>query len=318
MPETSEGLPAAQKAMSLSKMSRFVAGALLLGIFASANSCAREPKSGAYQWYEDHEGQKTTYRFEDVTLVVTAVRDLGGAGAGPELEATAKNGAKISIFGVDGFRKMSAIVQVLRLDPNNSWVDVVFATYSGGAHCCTYVEVLSLLGRSWKVRDLGEWDGDPGQVQPRRLAGGSQPEFETRDDRFLYTFGGYVDSETPLRILRVENGVALDVSQQPRFIDLYRRDMRFHQKNCAKGVNGACAAFVASAIRAGSYLWAWDFMLKHYDRDNRDGLEMGETEYGAALTSPLNFPNFPAALDWFLRDTGYLDKNAPAPKPASE
>ncbi len=116
------------------------------------------------------------------------------------------------------------------------------------------------------------------------------------------------------KILRVEDGAVLDVSQQQRFRDLYRRDMRFHERNCAKGINGACAAFVASAIRAGSYRWAWDFMLDHYDRNERAGLDMTETEYGADRPPWLTFSNFPKALDWFLRDTGYLADDAPPPK----
>ncbi|MGH9811337.1 MAG: hypothetical protein ACRD9W_29530, partial [Terriglobia bacterium] len=246
-----------------------------------------------------------------VTVALTAVRRQG---TGPELQVTAKNGAEMRLFGVDGFLKMSAFVQVLRLDPKYSRIDVVFATYGGGAHCCVHVEVLSLLDGAWKVTELGDWDGDPDEAQPCRLTRGGQPEFETRDDRFLYTFGGYVDSETPSKILRVEDGAVLDVSQQQRFRDLYRRDMRFHQRNCAKGVNGACVAFVASAIRAGSYRWAWDFMLDHYDRNNRAGLDMSETEYGADRPAWLTFSNFPKALDWFLRDTGYLDDDAPTPK----
>lgn len=292
-------------------MSRVSAGALLFSVLVSVNCAACEPKTGVHHWYEDHEGQQTTYRLDDVTVALTAVRQQG---TGPELRVTAKNGAEMRLFGVDGFLKMSAFVQVLRLDPKYSRIDVVFATYGGGAHCCAHVEVLSLLDGAWKLMELGDWDGDPDEAQPCRLTRGGQPEFETGDDRFLYTFGGYVDSETPPKILRVEDGAVLDVSQQQRFRDLYRRDMRFHHKNCAKGINGACAAFVASAIRAGSYRWAWDFMLDHYDHNDRAGLDMSETEYGADRPPWLNFSNFPKALDWFLRDTGYLADDAPPPK----
>jgi hypothetical protein len=255
-------------------------------------------------WYADRDGPEAKYVFDDVTLTISAVQDPGSSG--PRLDAVAKNGAKITLFGKDSSRVPHARFNVLRLDPEHSTIDVLFASDTGGAHCCADIKVLSLFGESWKLIDLGQWDGDTVGVinQPREVTDDGKLEFVRGDDRFRYTFG----VEAPLQILRVEDGIVLDVSAQQQFNNFHFLDMKQHEQKCEEGRNGACAAFVASAIRAGDYDRAWNYMLEHYDRNDKHGLEMHQTEYGAGCTLPLVFSDFPKALDWFLTDTGYLQK----------
>lgn len=284
---------------------------LLVGAAVATASALAQPSQPipwtgpSRSWYADRDGLEAKYVFDDVTLTISAARDSGLSG--PRLDAVAKNGAKITLFGKDSSLVQHARFSVLRLDPEHSTIDVLFASYTGGAHCCADVKVLSLFGGSWKVIDLGGWDGDTHVIinQPRDVVGDGTLEFVRGDDRFLYTFCGYVDCEEPLQFLRIEDGIVLDVSAQQRFGDLHFRDMKRHEQKCAQGSNGACAAYVASAIRAGDYDRAWDFMLKHYDPKDEHGLKMNETEYGLR-SCPLVFTNFPSALKWFLGDTGYL------------
>ena len=281
--------------------------AILAAVLLCASALAAEPPlpfAVAHEWHQslDEGPGLVTYRFEGVTILISAT-DFGESG--PRLQAIADNGATITIYGMDGSDRQYVLFKVLRLDPEHSTVDVLFANYTGGAHCCADIKVLSLIEGTWRVVEMEEWDGGPADLkdQPRDADGDGRLEFVHDEDRFLYIFCGYVDCETPLRFPRIENGQVIDISTQPSFRLLHLMDMLTHQQGCAEGGNGACAAFVASAARAGHFAMAWQFMLDHYDRNNKRGLDMGETERAA----PIVFDDFPSALAWFLRDAGYLD-----------
>jgi hypothetical protein len=77
---------------------------------------------------------------------------------------------------------------------------------------------------------------------------------------------------------------------------------------CALGSNSACAAFVADAARVGRLEWAWSVMLQSYDRQASWPLPSGCA--AEAATCPAGqarrFSGYPAALEDFLRRSGYV------------
>ena len=42
----------------------------------------------------------------------------------------------------------------------NRHQEVYFASYSGGAHCCTHVVIAEELGKKWVAVTVGDFDGD--------------------------------------------------------------------------------------------------------------------------------------------------------------
>jgi hypothetical protein len=77
--------------------------------------------------------------------------------------------------------------------------NVVLGLSTGGAHCCTVVQVFSYDPGTMTYR-IAEHDfGDPGALL-RTLPGYPRPVFESGDDRFAYAFASYAGSAFPLEI----------------------------------------------------------------------------------------------------------------------
>ena len=60
-----------------------------------------------------------------------------------------------------------ALMQVIELDGDNPYQEVIFSAFTGGAHCCNHTTVLSnnSIGVNWNEIVLGRWwDGANKQV----------------------------------------------------------------------------------------------------------------------------------------------------------
>lgn len=202
---------------------------------------------------------------------------------------------------------VGAEVRITHLDPVYSKVDVMFGAFTGGAHCCIEIKVLSLIDGHWRINNLGNWDGDS-MPKPQRVDGKTILVFG--DNVFLYAFAPYALSATPLKILRVENGQVVDVSRDPSFNALHRQNMIENKKYCAQGSNGGCAAYVGSAARIGEIRKAWKFMLRHFNHKRDWQLEFCDIQVHEKCLRPVSFTSFPKALAWFLRKHGYLSNAA--------
>ncbi len=54
----------------------------------------------------------------------------------PRLDFRIRGALALSLKGEEAWRKRSpALTQLVEMDPSNSYPEVVFSTYSGGAHC---------------------------------------------------------------------------------------------------------------------------------------------------------------------------------------
>ena len=139
----------------------------------------------------------------------------------------------------------------------------------------TQIHAVEMIGHQWKQLDLGAVDGEGPSEVPKDIDGDGIPDLVLIDQAFLYTFASYADSYSPMRVLNIVDGVVTDVSTQPRYAKNYKQDMIPSMAMCMLHNNGACAAFVASATRAGYRNWAWQFMLDNYN--NADPWELPKT-----------------------------------------
>jgi hypothetical protein len=172
--------------------------------------------------------------------------------------------------------------------------DVILDLYSGGAHCCTILQVYRFEARSGGYAILQRDFGDPG-ARLERLDGGY--EFVSADDRFAYAFAAFAFSGLPLQIWSLHPSGFVDVTR--RFPTLIARDAaRQYDAYLSNRGQGFGLGFIAA--------WAADEDLLGHDAlvartlaaQNRQGGLRGADglPHGSA---------FIAALQRFLRRDGY-------------
>lgn len=193
-------------------------------------------------------------------------------------------------------------VRLQDLDADGT-AEVIIRTYSGGAHCCTSHIIHRWQGDRFETTDTGFRDGEGGSF--RDLDGDGRLEFVAFDNAFLYAFSSYAGSFPPSQIWALQDGQLVDVTRQYpaelRAIANQMRDAVLTVQADTNEVNGILAGYVAQMILLGEYEQGWAFMLANYDRTSDWGLEIykdGQVVY--------RYPDFPAALEAFLTEQGYL------------
>ncbi len=270
------------------------------------------------EWGSDTDGETADYRIGPYTLFLSSVatvpagRDIEPDARSPQLTISGqRDHAEVTLTGVMGFADNAfANFVVVRLDPASKAASVVMTSFSGGAHCCTEVQVATPSALGWTVSHLGSFDNEPLMNAPRDLDGDGTPDLVIYDSRFAYAFDSYAGSVQPMRIYAVRRGVVVEVSREPRFRKALSADMAEAAKGCREHGNGACAAYVADAARLGRLPEAWAVMLKSYNRElaefpdkTCDGrIAHGDCPKGHAGT----IRDFPTALKLFITEMGYL------------
>jgi len=176
--------------------------------------------------------------------------------------------------------------------------DVLVHLFSGGAHCCSIVEIYrwnpetstySVLEHSW---------GDP-NARLVDLRHNGQLEFVTADDRFAYAFASYGFSGLPVQVFAYRGGALVDVTRSyPSLISSdaraqfrrYRADLHFNE-----GL-GVLAAWVADEYRLGKKVHA----LQTVRRENA----LGHLRSSLGRTYPTGRA-YIRALTRFLGSNGY-------------
>lgn len=207
-----------------------------------------------------------------------------------------------------GFVDPPVSVQIAEMDPGNSHPEVVVSFYSGGAHCCsdTSVATASADGSSWRVIEVGEFDGGP--LLASDLDGDGRYEFVTRDNAFLYAFACYACSEAPLQVIAIDDGAVKNVTTEPRFQPAHGAWLKMMIENVPEDdVNGFLAGYVGEKILLGEGRSAWELMLNYYDKGSDWGLEtcdqpLNENGECPGETAVLTFPD---ALEHMLKENGY-------------
>jgi hypothetical protein len=275
---------------------------VLLSALLSGTAAAQSPAGKAlYRWEQARDGTRH-YLVEGLQIRLATTKRNGVDVA--ELTASGPGAKPLVITAEEGGLSPRAHFDVFAIDPRHSRKDVMFAYYTGGAHCCAVTMVASLLGDEWKVTQVEYTDGDLPETRPIDGDGDGQVDFVSRDDRFLYAFSSYAESRAPRRVVNVENGRMVDRSADPAFAALHRADMQSFEPDCLRSHNSACAAFVASAARIGEIERAWAVMLRHHDRNAAWDMQLCDPG-AAGCANPRKTRNFPEALGNLLIRAGY-------------
>jgi hypothetical protein len=185
-------------------------------------------------------------------------------------------------------------------------------TFSGGAHCCTNMRLLTHNAAGWKSIDLGDWDGEGAAEAPRDLDKDGVIDFVQSDDRFLYVFASYAGSYSPSQIYNLIDGKFVDVSTSPRYRVIHSVDLERFRLKCIQHENSACAAMVASASRMGMADQYFAIAAANFDASTTEeyptGCQVARTDGQCPDGSELRPANFLQSLDWFLFDNGYTTR----------
>ena len=155
-----------------------------------------------------------------------------------------------------------------------------------------------------------------GQIEdgPRDLSGDGKIDLVLQDPAFGTVFGCNACTPRPPLIVTVGAGRLVNESRDPALRPVFLADMARLRPRCFstdRDRNGACAAYVADAARAGRLTTAWAAMMKHYQRDGRswEWCDIPVSQW-AGRNCPAGrttrFTTFPDALRAFLERAGYL------------
>lgn len=202
------------------------------------------------------------------------------------------------------------LVQIVEMDPGNPHAEVVFSTYTGGAHCCSDTRVLtsSKDGKSWQSIELTPLDGGP--LEAMDLDGDGRYELAFRDNAFNYRFGCYACSSAPFHVLQLQDGKLVDASGNPEFRPNHIKSLQDIIDWAGDGMdlNGFFPGYIGQKILLGEGAQAWKLMLKYYDRKGDWGLEhcsVKENDKGECPKGKKVILSYPQALERFFRQAGY-------------
>lgn len=198
---------------------------------------------------------------------------------------------------------------IAEIDPGNRRPEVYFSSYTGGAHCCSDVVVVTETAAGWKAVPIGVFDGDGSFLDD--LDNDGEAEIAPVDNDFLYTFDCYACSAAPLRIYVVRDGIKVDATAEPRFLSAHRDWLR----ELEDGVDpeerwtspGFLAGWVAAKARVGEGAAAFAEMERHWDIAGDEGEEVCLTgqPIDECPRRQKQVMKFPERLKRFLTERGY-------------
>lgn len=174
---------------------------------------------------------------------------------------------------------------------------VILDLYTGGAHCCSVVQVFSYDPGVMTYRLIEHNFGDPG-ARLTDAGGNGSLHFQSADDRFAYEFTSYAYSGLPLQIWRFQEGRFVDVTRQfPQAVAAdAKRQFKQFLANRRQGLGlGFIAAWAADEELLGHSATVKHMLARRarlHQLRSGDGLSSG----GSAFIQKLNR---------FLKKTGY-------------
>lgn len=263
-------------------------------------------------WSEREDGGPVRYRIGRFTLMLDTAGDPAERDLSRTMLTVAMPGrAPLRVLGV------STNIEGVRVAVGR-WGDgrpfVLFQSFTGGAHCCSDVQLILPERRRLRAIHVGTWDGDFIDL-PTDVDGDGALDFVVPDNRFLYAFASYAGSHAPPQIWNIVGGRSVDVSAAPRYRPLFVTAMNEERADCLEGgieANSPCAAYVAAAAKVGAFDRAWREMLPVYERRPAFRLPPGCRIRAALWHCPqpqwIEYSDFPTALRAFLTTTGYLPR----------
>ena len=287
-----------------------VAGASV-AIATSPPAVTAVPVGKTVEWDSAKDGARRSYAVGDLKLTFSIAKNSDGD-ALPVLTVLSPRYGRRVMLGQVGLAAPMASFVVARLDPQASGPAVVLETFTGGAHCCTQIDILDPVGGGWTPVDAGAHDGSF-SIGLHDLDGDGAPDIRLGDEAFLYSFACYACAAPPLRIYNLVGGQWRDVSTARKYIPTFRKAEAADRRACVEGggQDGACATFVAEAARAGDFPAAWAWMLKHYDRKDEWDWPTGCTaprdqDHACPKGHEIAYKTYPEALEAFLIETKYI------------
>jgi hypothetical protein len=157
---------------------------------------------------------------------VSATLTLKGRPAAPAQRLTITRAGRVSYdqpvsssYCFNSCLASKGSVRVLNLEPGRR--DVVLDLFSGGAHCCTIVQIFSYDSATKAYVETERNFGDPGVRFPDLRRNG-RDELLTADDSFAYEFTSFAFSGLPIEILSFSRGRFSNVTR--RYRKLIARD----------------------------------------------------------------------------------------------
>lgn len=206
-------------------------------------------------------------------------------------------------------------VAVVRFHAGDRRPGVVIENESGGSGGDVRVHLLIPSGPGYRQTVL------PGLLQGELppvltdISGDGAVDFVLGDGNFDSVFGCNACTPRPRVVLTIRSGVPTDVSREPAYAAVFRRDMARLRPVCLSNTryrNGACAAYVAEAARIGQFRIAWNEMLRHWERAENNlwqSCDVPPSAWTDRRCSPgkgSNYRTFPESLHAFLMRTGYI------------
>jgi hypothetical protein len=232
---------------------------------ALLEECAKKRDAGAYEpekptqlpfrelreW--THEDYGKTFKGEQWTAELQNQENIDGTST--VYLKVSYNGQSSDVLKLEGAgaeRSGFGYIGVFPLD--ESGPSLVFASYTGGAHCCTEAVVAQASGGGVRQVSMGNFDGDGLRVSD--LDRDSVFEIETVDQRFLYAFSGYAGSMPPPRILSLRNGEFADVTREARYQKYLRSELiktLSGSESTNESTDGQIAGLLAAAANVRAY-----------------------------------------------------------------
>ncbi|AIE73235.1 MULTISPECIES: hypothetical protein [unclassified Synechocystis] len=206
-----------------------------------------------------------------------------------------------------------ALIQITDMDPSNPYPAVLFATYTGGAHCCNAVQVVTgnQDGSQWSVQEFGFFNGGPHPAED--LNNDNLDEYVEVDNSFLYRFSSYAGSAAPAQIWQLKNNQIVNSTFEPEFQFIHQENARSMAKELPEIMaqdserNGFLAAYVANKALIGELDEGWQTMLKYYDKNSDWGLtDCQKYDDQSNCLREVQYNSYPDALRAFLVETGYI------------
>ena len=223
------------------------------------------------------------------------------------------NGREVGRLSGAEWQTPASLVQIAEMDPSNPYPEVLLSSFTGGAHCCKQIQVLTSdrNGKNWREVKLGPFDGGPSPAEDPLRSG--RFLIVSIDNRFLYRFACYACSTAPARIWALQGDAFVDVSHRPEFMPIHRRNLQrmaawFQQKK-PRSANGFLAGYVANKALVGEFADGWARMLQRFESSSDWDLTecKGQLDFtGKCQGREIVYSSFPQALRAFLIETGYI------------
>ena len=211
-----------------------------------------------------------------------------------------------------------ARIAIVRFDRRDPRPGVIVESQSGGSGGNMTAQLIIPSSDGFRALPLGRSDTRDVQGEianyPSDVSGDGRIDLQLEDAAFESVFGCNACTPRPPRVFTVKNGEVVDRSGDPSLRAVFAADMARLAPQCLSerpDRNGACAAYVADAARAGRFEEAWVAMLIHYELgatlwEPCDVPISSRTEHRCPEGHTTRFSEFPQSLRAFLKRTGYL------------